>query len=225
MLVVLVAVVAPFVYIHFIKGSAPKKLSLDPGSASLCPNGAQPDGASGGVVPLAGNWQVASCSEVRYRVKEVLFGQHADAVGATNAVTGKAVIDGTTVKTATFSVDMTKVHSDEPRRDSQFRGRIMAVDQFPTATFELTSPVDLAPVPGADTVKRYEATGKFTAHGVTHDVTVSLQTRRIGNQIGIAGSFPIVFADYGIPNPSFGPASTEDHGEVELQIVLVPTKP
>jgi hypothetical protein len=30
----------------------------------------------------------------------------------------------------------------------------------------------------------------------------------------------VTFADYGIPEPSFGPATVEDHGEVELLVVF-----
>lgn len=224
-LVVLVAVVAPFVYIHLIESKPPKKFALDAQSASLCPSGEAPQGGSGAQSPqasLAGTWKASSCSEVRYRVKEVLFGQSTTAVGSTNAVTGSAVIDGTTVKSASFTADLTQVHSDRSQRDGQFRGRIMDVARFPTATFELATPIDLGGAPANGSVKQYRTTGRFTAHGVTREVTVTLETRRAGNQIGIVGSIPIVFADYDIPNPSFGPATTEDHGLVEFQLVLVP---
>jgi hypothetical protein len=30
----------------------------------------------------------------------------------------------------------------------------------------------------------------------------------------------VTFADWNIPNPSFGPASTEDHGLIEFLLVL-----
>lgn len=33
-----------------------------------------------------------------------------------------------------------------------------------------------------------------------------------------AGRSRVVFADYGIPNPTFGPVSTEDHGVVEFLV-------
>jgi len=38
--------------------------------------------------------------------------------------------------------------------------------------------------------------------------------------VKVAGTIPVTFADYDIPNPSFGPASTEDHGEIEFLLVL-----
>ena len=69
-------------------------------------------------------------------------------------------------------------------------------------------------------VVNVKATGKLTMHGTTKTVTVDLQTKRSGNTIQVVGSIPIVFADYDIPNPSFGPITTEDHGELEFSIVL-----
>jgi hypothetical protein len=36
----------------------------------------------------------------------------------------------------------------------------------------------------------------------------------------VNGSIPVVFADYGISNPSGGPATTEDHGILEFLVKL-----
>jgi hypothetical protein len=44
--------------------------------------------------------------------------------------------------------------------------------------------------------------------------------QRNGDQLEINGSLDIQFADWGIPNPSIGPISTEDHGVLELLIIL-----
>ena len=65
-----------------------------------------------------------------------------------------------------------------------------------------------------------KATGDFTAHGVTKPVTADVQAERSGNAIRVSGSIPVTFADWNIPNPSFGPISTEDHGLVEFLVVL-----
>ena len=57
--VVLVLVVGgPFVYIHFIEGPAPAKLSL---STATTPSTASTPGKSGSV-PLAGTWKIGSGS-------------------------------------------------------------------------------------------------------------------------------------------------------------------
>jgi hypothetical protein len=51
-------------------------------------------------------------------------------------------------------------------------------------------------------------------------VTVDLKAVRTGNSIRVSGTIPITFADWGIPNPSFGPITTEDHGDLEFLVVL-----
>ena len=211
--VVLLAVVVPFVYFRFIEGDAPDKLSLDSKSGSSSTTVA--GGAA--TVPLEGTWNVSQGSQAGYRIKEVAFGQHQEAVGRTQAVTGQVAIAGTNVTTANVVVDMTKVTSDQSRRDNQFHGRIMNTSQFPTSTFKLTQPITLPSTSGRVTTK---ANGELTLKGATRPVLADVQAERTGNVIRVSGSIPVTFADYNIPNPSFGPVTTEDHGIVEFLVNL-----
>ena len=55
-------------------------------------------------------------SRVGYRVKEVLFGQKAEGVGQTNAITGTLTIVGTNVSAVELTADLTTLASDESRR-------------------------------------------------------------------------------------------------------------
>ena len=216
--VVALAVGGPWVYIHLIQGDAPPPLALDstPGSSS--------DAGSPGVDQGTGDgsWTVTDDSIIGYRVREVLFGQSADAVGRTSAITGTMTLDAATVTDASFSVDMTTVTSDESRRDEQFNGRIMATSAYPTATFTLRDPIDLGSLPETNTDVAATATGELTLHGVTNTVTFDVTGRYTGSKVEIAGSIPITFADWGISNPSFGPVTTEDNGILEFSIVFVP---
>jgi polyisoprenoid-binding protein YceI len=211
----LVVVGGPFVYFHFIEDKAPPRLSISTATVPPTVAGAQR-------APLAGTWKIGRGSIVRYRVKETLFGQSATAVGSTNTVTGSMTITGTQLTKAAFTVDMTTVKSDRSQRDGQFQGRIMDTSQFPTGTFTLTSPVALAPVPKDNVEADYTAKGKLTLHGTTNDVTLTLQTRRVGNVIQVVGNTPIRFADYDIGNPSGGPASVGSAGTLEFQLQLQP---
>jgi len=65
-----------------------------------------------------------------------------------------------------------------------------------------------------------KATGDLTTHGVTKSAVADLQAERSGNSVRVSGSIPVTFADYNIPNPSFGPISTEDHGLIEFLVIL-----
>jgi polyisoprenoid-binding protein YceI len=216
--VAVLAAAGPFIYIHFFN-SAPAALSLSPSASGSASSTATANTASSGSV--AGAWAVGSGSVVGYRVNEVLLGQNATAVGRTTSVTGHLTIAGTTATAASFSVPMATVHSDKSQRDAQFDGRIMDVSQYPTGTFTLTSPIDLAPLPSAGAVKSYTAHGKLTLHGTTRAVTFTLTAERTGSQIKVAGDIPVLFSDYNIQNPSFaGFVTTQDHGLLEFLLVF-----
>jgi polyisoprenoid-binding protein YceI len=218
--VLLVTVVAPFVYINLIRDDPPERLGLDDAPTTTNADG-ETDGASGEAIgDIAGTWQIADGSVVGYRVTEILFGQDAEAVGRAEGVTGEMTIEGTTVTDATFEVDMTTFESDESRRDGQFEGRIMEVDQFPTATFTLTEPIDLGGVPGEGDVVRVDAVGELTLHGVTREVTIPLSAELNGTSAAVNGSLTVTFSDYEIDDPSGGPASVGDEGELEVLLVF-----
>jgi hypothetical protein len=52
-------------------------------------------------------------------------------------------------------------------------------------------------------------------------VTFGLKAERTATRIRASGSIPITFADWGIPNPSFGTfVTTENHGVMEFLLVL-----
>jgi polyisoprenoid-binding protein YceI len=208
------ATAGPFIYIHFIQGKAPAPLTV----ATKTPASTGTATAASGSVD--GAWSISSGSIVGYRVKEVLFGQSNEAVGRTSSITGSITIDGATVRSASFTVDMTTVASDEDRRDHQFQGRIMDTASFPTATFKLTQPIELGSLPGEGVTSTATAVGDLTLHGTTKPVTVKLTGNRTGGTIQVSGAIHIVFADWGIPNPTFGPVSTEDNGSLEFLLKL-----
>jgi polyisoprenoid-binding protein YceI len=206
-------------YVEFIKGEAPARLTLD-GTGEPATSDTSGGTGSADTSGVEGTWKATSGSEAGYRVNEVLLGRNAEAAGRTDDVTGELVIAGTQVTNATVTVDMTSVTSDENRRDNQFRGRIMNVATYPTSTFTLTQPIDLGGLPADGEKITVPATGQLTLHGTTKTITVDLVARRNGANIEVNGTIPIVFAEWGIPNPSFGPVTTEDHGELELLVVF-----
>ena len=155
-----------------------------------------------------------------YRVKETLFGQSTEAVGRTNSVTGSLAISGSSVSEGDFTVDMSTVKSDSTQRDGQFNGRIMDTSQFPTSTFKLTQPIELGSVPADGQEITANATGDLTLKGVTKSVTFPVTARLSHGQVQVTGSIPVTFGDYGIDNPSFGPASVGDNGTLEFLLVF-----
>lgn len=211
--VVLGVVGGPFVYINFIKDDPPEEATLDTVAGTV----------AGDPVGADGEWTIdPSPSFVGYRVVEVLFGQDTEGVGRTSEITGGLTVAGTQVTAADFEVDMASVTSDEERRDNQFRGRIMDTANFPTATFVLTAPIELGSVPADGVPVTTSATGDLTLKGTTNPVTFDVEAQKNGATIQVVGSTDIVFADYGIEDPSTSGISTQDHGLLEFDLRFVP---
>jgi polyisoprenoid-binding protein YceI len=230
-LVVLV-LVGSFVYAKLINKADPVLSQNDVNKlldATTTAAGATPatDGSSSGnSTPAAtggtvdGNWKISANSQVGYRVNESINGFKTTANGRTQSITGSFVIAGSKATSGDWTVDMTTFHSDESRRDGQFNGRIMDVSQFPTSTFKLTSPIDFGGTPAEGGSVKAKATGDLTLHGTTKSVTFDLTATWKNGRIGVLGNIPVVFADYGIPNPSRATIATDDHGLLEFALVF-----
>jgi polyisoprenoid-binding protein YceI len=216
---VALAVGGAWFYTHVVEGDPPARLALATASPTA---GATAAVSTATAAPGSadGTWTATRDSQVGYRVKEVLFGQDATAVGRTNDVTGTLAISGTAVTKADFEVRMASVASDRRQRDNQFRNRILSVDEFPMASFALTAPIRLGAVPAEGVTVTAQAAGRLTLRGQTRDVTFTVQARRTGGRIEVSGSIHVVFADWGIPDPSFGPAQVGDNGELEFLLVF-----
>jgi polyisoprenoid-binding protein YceI len=163
-----------------------------------------------------------SASFAGYRVQEQLVGVGGHtAVGRSTKITGSMTLTGAVVSKVSVTVDLTALASDNNLRDQQLTHQAIETSTFPTATFELTTPLDLGKLPAQGAVVSVNATGNLTLHGVTKSVTIPLTATRQGGLIAVAGSIPIVFADYSITKPnSFSVLSVDDHGIMELHLLF-----
>jgi polyisoprenoid-binding protein YceI len=167
-----------------------------------------------------GSFSDFSDSFAGYRVQEQLASIGGNtAVGRTPAVSGSLTIAGTKVTGVTVQADLTGLKSDDNRRDGQLSHQGLETSTYPTATFSLTSPIDLGSVPADGAEVSVTATGRLTLHGQTKDVQIPLNAKLSGNTIVVTGSLEIAFADYGISKPnSFAVLSIADTGTLELQL-------
>ena len=171
---------------------------------------------------VEGLWVVAADSVAGYRVIEDFAGGVSDfeAVGRTSDVSGSLSIEGTAITQAEFSVQVSTITSDDSRRDRQFAQSIMRAGDFPEATFVLTAPIDLGAIPDDGVTISAQAIGELTLRGQTVGVEFPIEARRAGAEIETLGSVPVVFADYGIANPSFQLVSVRDEGVVEFSLIF-----
>ena len=178
-----------------------------------------------------GTWQVNgsfgsmkdfSASWVGYRVQEKLAGVGGHtAVGRTPKVSGSMTLTGSIVDNVQITADLTALASDDSNRDDQLRRQAIQTDTYPTAMFKTIQPVDLGTLPADGKIVSVTATGALTLHGKTKTVQITLQAQRRGGIIAVAGSVPIVFADFGFQGPnSFSVVSVDDHGTMELHLLF-----
>jgi polyisoprenoid-binding protein YceI len=211
-----------FVYFVVFAGSSPQKLALSSPTPTTSASASTSASTAG-----AGTWTVTSGSQAGYRVREQLASLSApsDAVGRTSAVTGSLTLaqsaSGYSVTAASLSVDVTKLSSDQSRRDQRIHSQGLESDRYPTATFKLTSPIALATDAASGQTIQVSASGDLTIHGVTKSVTIPIDARLTGSKIELVGSITFPFSEFGMTPPSIGGfVSVQNTATMEFQVLL-----
>jgi polyisoprenoid-binding protein YceI len=179
------------------------------------------DVAPGSATPV-GSWTLLRAKDVYvgYRIQELFAGDtiHKDAVGRTPTVDGTMTINPGQVASVVVNADLQNLTSGRAARDDYIHSHAIESDSFPTARFELASPIAIPTGVRPGTRLHLSASGRLTLHGVTRDATASLDARWNGSTIDVVGTAPIVLADYGIQPPQTSVTSVGDHGAFELQL-------
>jgi polyisoprenoid-binding protein YceI len=223
------------VYDQVLRGDSAAALTLPTASATPASTGAPAatTPAGGSAAPavttdgtVAGTWAVAADSVAGYRVREQLANLPAesDAVGRTGQITGSITLETsgttTTLTAGTLTVDTTSITSDKSQRDNRMRDEGLQTDQFPTATFTLTKPVEIPAAALAGTASDVTLTGDLTLHGVTRSVQIPAQAQLVDGTIQVAGSLGFPLSDYSITAPNIGGfiVSIADSGTLEFLV-------
>lgn len=169
---------------------------------------------------IQGTWQVGAGSVAGFRIQETVLFVSNDVVERTNAVQGSLVIDGTTIRTATFQVDLTTITSHGKTQPQLAVS--LDTSSHPDATLVLTRPITLSPAVTSGATVTAVASGQLTLRGVTRPITFTITGHQDGTALQAVGSIPVVFADWGIQGPrGYGPlGSLADHGVIEFLVVL-----
>jgi polyisoprenoid-binding protein YceI len=177
---------------------------------------------------VAGTWNVTTGSQAGYRVRERLANLPAesDAIGRTEDVSGSITVeangDGARLTGGTLTVDTTTITSDESRRDNCLRSEGLQTDQFPTATFTVTQPVEVSAAALQGTATDITLTGELTLHGVTKSVQIPAQAQLVGDTMQVAGSLTFPLSDYQISPPNVGGfiLSIAEEGTLEFLVTF-----
>ena len=225
------------VYDQVLRGDSAAALTLPTASStpatSSVPAASTAAGTSASTAPattsdgsVAGTWNVAAGSVAGYRVREQLANLPAesDAVGRTDQVTGSITLESsgstTTLTAGALTVDTTSITSDKSQRDNRMRDEGLQTDQFPTATFTLTKPVEIPAAALAGTASDVTLTGDLTLHGVTKSVEIPAKAQLVNGQVQVAGSLTVPLSDYSITAPNIGGfiVSIADTGTLEFLV-------
>ena len=202
----------PWVYARFFVREAPEVLDL---STPTSPMQAVPTGP----LEIDGTWQVTAGSEAGYRLGEVLSSEQVTVVGRTDEVSGTVeIIDGSMTE-VTITVQAGSISSDESGRDAYFR-RALDTTSFPTATFQLTEPVDVSAIGRSAAALSVAAVGTLTFHGVGRPVTAAFDVQRTIEGVEVAGQIPVTLADFDLEAPDLGWVVVEPTGTVEVFLQL-----
>ena len=205
----------------------------------VVPTGASPTSSSG-AAPVAvtapaaspastgieGNWKSGPGSVAGYRVRELFVGGLAkvDAVGRSEGVTASVTIvragGNLVARNLQATVDMTRIASDESRRDSRMRTDGLETEKFPSATFSGGDVAIPADAEQGNAVK-IVLTGKLTLHGVTRSVEIPAEARAKGGTREVVGSLAIKMPDWGIQPPEIADfVKADDDGVLEFKLVM-----
>lgn len=176
-------------------------------------------------VGIDGHWDVvpgvgANSSEAGYTFDEVLPGQEKSTSGRTSSVNGSLIVDDGVLQEGRVTVDVASIASDIEKRDIHVRDNILHTDNYPEATFSITSPVDLSSLPEDGSVDTVTVRGDLTMHGETNEVSADLKVLRSGENVIVEGQVPVNREDFDIVSPEFVASQIAEEGTVDLLLVF-----
>jgi polyisoprenoid-binding protein YceI len=171
----------------------------------------------------ASTYAIASAdSQARYVAEEELANKGAnEAVGSTNAFIGTIYFgaNGQPLACTRFDVDLRTLKSDEARRDNFLYNNTLETQQYPLATFILTSVegLDQSLADGQETT--FTLVGELTVHGVTKLVAWETKATLDGDKLTGTATTSFDMPDFDITPPKVGPViSLDEHVKLEVDI-------
>jgi polyisoprenoid-binding protein YceI len=161
-------------------------------------------------------------SEASYEVQEQFLNRDLpnQAIGTTNAVEGEFQIslDGKPSGQVTkITVDLSKLTSDESRRDNRIRRQWLESEKYPNAVFTSTEATGLPDSYTEGQEVNFKLTGNMTIRDVTKPVTFDVTGKLEGDTITGSATTQIMMKDFGIDPPSIaGMLTVKDGVTVKL---------
>ena len=174
---------------------------------------------------INGQWRVTqtrdeNTTSVGFTFFEILPSDRRETSGSTQDVEGYVTIEAGTLQAGEITVDMNEVSTDNERRDINVRTKILNTNEFPTATFRVTEPVDVSEIPGDGTPAKLTLDGELEIRGETRPLSHEFDVLRDGGLLVVSGDVLINRNEYGVESPDFVAAKIDDVGELNIRIAL-----
>ena len=169
-----------------------------------------------------------SASHASYHAREQLVGRDlpSDAVGTSTAVSGAVVLnpDGSIDSSQSqVQVDLSKLSSDQSRRDNFIKDNTLQTSQFPMATFTARQADGLpTPLP-ADGQSNFQLSGDLMVHGVTKPVTWQVTAQFDPATVSGSATTNVNISDFGMTPPKAGPVLSIQDG-LTLELAFTATR-
>jgi polyisoprenoid-binding protein YceI len=165
-----------------------------------------------------------SSSKASYHAHEQLVGRTlpSEAVGTTPGVSGAIAFDTEGNIDATQSkiqADLSKLTSDESRRDNFIKGETLQTGRYPMATFVPREVQGLpSPLPSSGQ-STFQLSGDLTVHGVTRLVSWNVNAQFAPDGVTGDATTNVNISDFGMTPPKAGPVLSIQDG-LTLEIVF-----
>jgi polyisoprenoid-binding protein YceI len=186
-----------------------------------------PSGAASGTRTFT---LVPDQSEASYEVQEQFLSRDLpnQAIGKTNAVMGELQfsLDGKpSGKVTNITVDLSKLTSDERRRDNRIRQQWLESNKYPNAVFTSTDAQGLPETYTEGQDVNFKLTGDMTIRDVTKPVTFDVTGKLVGDTITGSATTQILMKDFGIDPPSVaGMLTVKDGVTIKLNFTAKEAK-
>jgi polyisoprenoid-binding protein YceI len=164
----------------------------------------------------------SSVTRASYHAHEQLVGRDlpSEAVGTSSSVSGTLLLnpDGSLDPAQSqVSVDLSKLTSDQSRRDNFIKTSTLQTSRFPMATFTARQVQGLqTPLPTTGQTT-FQLLGDLTVHGVTRPVTWQVSAQFDPSSVSGDATTDVNISDFGMTPPKAGPVlSIQDALTLEL---------
>lgn len=135
--------------------------------------------------------------------------------GKTDSVQGGFLVsksEPATISAMKVTVDLSKLQSDEDRRDNAIRDRWLESNTYPNAVFVTTGPTQLPADASSGKEVTFEISGNMTIHNTTHPETFKVTGKLTGDTVTGKATSLVYMKNYGFDAPSIAGLLTVKDG-------------